>query len=91
MAQLPASCTRMQAERKGGRFQRLHIDQGLTAYEPHCRNWYNRVRRWPPQSVMMATCPSPQFCSRIPQRGGHVGRLVHRFLPSIRALGVVYW
>jgi hypothetical protein len=39
----------------------------------------------------MANCQSPQFCSQIPPRGGHVGRLVHRFLPSIRALGVVDW
>jgi hypothetical protein len=35
----------------------------------------------------MTNCQSPQFCSQIPPRGGHVGRLVHRFLPSIRALG----
>jgi hypothetical protein len=35
----------------------------------------------------MANCQSPQFCSQIPPRGGHVGRLVHRFLPTICALG----
>jgi hypothetical protein len=39
----------------------------------------------------MANCQSPQFCSQIPPRGGHVGRLVHRFLPLIRTLGVADW
>jgi hypothetical protein len=29
----------------------------------------------------LRNCQSPQFCSRIPPRGGYVGRLVHRFLP----------
>jgi hypothetical protein len=33
---------RMPAERKGDRFQRLHIDQGSTEYEPHCRSWLVR-------------------------------------------------
>jgi hypothetical protein len=83
LAHLPTSCTRMPAERKGERFQRLHIDQGSTEYEPHCRSWYNHVRRGPPQSVM-ASCQSPQFCSQIPPRGGNAGRLVHRCLPSTR-------
>jgi hypothetical protein len=90
-AHLLTSCTRMPAERKGDRFQRLHIDQGPTEYEPHCRSWYNHVRRWPSQSVMANSSQSPQFCSQILPRGGHVGRLVHRFLPSIRTLGVVDW
>jgi hypothetical protein len=45
MAHLPSSCTRMPAERKGDRFQRLHIDQGSTEYEPHSPSWYNHVRR----------------------------------------------
>jgi hypothetical protein len=39
----------------------------------------------------MANCQSPQVCSQISPRGGHVGRLVHRFFPSIRTLGVADW
>jgi hypothetical protein len=82
MAHLPTSCTRMPAERKGDRFQRLHIDidQGSTEYEPHCRSQYNHMRcaeLSPPQSVM-TNCQSPQFCSQIQIRVSYRCQLLRR-------------
>jgi hypothetical protein len=76
----------LSAERKSDRFQRLHIDHGSTEYEPHVAAEVTSSigdGQLPESTVLLPNPPTP--------RGGHVGRLVHRFLPLIRALGVADW
>jgi hypothetical protein len=51
---LPTSCTRMPAERKGDRFQRLHIDQGPTEYGYQPGGVYKATRLVPSPGTLVA-------------------------------------